>query len=94
MQSLVLREEVDLKATETSPGFQVPWVAVAVARHRVVTDHQAIGFTRNEPAFNGDTIHCREENLLVLHAVFVRPPQNRSTRRVRHQIGETIDKIV
>ncbi|MNV65026.1 hypothetical protein D3C71_1576950 [compost metagenome] len=94
MQGLVLRKKVHLEAAEVGPGRQVSRVTITVTRHRMIADHQSVGFTRNEPAFNGHAIHCREENLLVLHAVFVGPAQNRRTCRVRHQISETVDKSV
>jgi len=38
VQDLVFREEVDLESAEVRPRFEVSWIPVTIARHRVVAD--------------------------------------------------------
>jgi hypothetical protein len=77
VEDLVLREEVHLEAAEVGPRLQVSGVPVAIARHGVITDDEPVGVGRNEPALQRDSVQRREEHVLVVQAVLIRPPQDR-----------------
>lgn len=95
IQSFVIRQEVDLEATESSISFDMSREAVSIACHRMIGDDEFLrAGLRDVPALQDGTVQGREEYVLVLQIVLAGATENGTPLRIFEKQCVLLDEII